>query len=202
MPGQEYCLECGLRLPETRTVFTPLARAWSRRLPYPGDWIWPALAGFVIAALATGVVVAFADESRPAQTVVATSPPPPPAPATTTLPAPPTTQTTTRVVTTTPKPPPPQTLRPWPARTSGYTVVLESVPTTGGQALAERRAKAALAAGLRDVGVLDSSRYASLHPGYYVVFSGVYSSRADAERAVATAKGTGYPAAYARQITS
>jgi hypothetical protein len=49
-------------------------------------------------------------------------------------------------------------------------------------------------------GVLDSGKFASLHPGYFVVFAGVYSSlgRAqDAARSIAAK----YPNAYARQVT-
>ena len=205
--GQEYCVECGLRLDATRTVGTRLGRAWQRRLPYyPGDWIWPALAGLVVASLATAVVVAFAEESRPAETIVATQPTSPPLTQTTT-PVPTTTtapeQTTTaRPSTRRPPPQPPQTLKPWPRGTNGYTVVLESIPTTAGRPLATEKGREALSAGLRDVGVLVSSEHASLHPGYYVVFSGVYESSADAERAVGAARDAGYPAAYARPITS
>ncbi len=51
------------------------------------------------------------------------------------------------------------------------------------------------------MGVLDSSRYSSLHPGYYVVFSGIYSSRGQANGALAGANAKGFGAAYVRQIT-
>jgi hypothetical protein len=51
------------------------------------------------------------------------------------------------------------------------------------------------------VGVLDSSRFSSLHPGYYVVFSGIYSSSALAERGRAAATAKGFAASYTRQIT-
>jgi hypothetical protein len=33
---------------------------------------------------------------------------------------------------------------------------------------------------MAEVGILDSSQYASLHPAYWVVFAGVYSSEAEA----------------------
>ncbi len=65
-------------------------------------------------------------------------------------------------------------LRSWPARRDGYTVVLSVVPSTAGPDVARTRALAAVAAGAPDVGVLASSRYSSLHPGYWLVFSGVY----------------------------
>jgi len=51
------------------------------------------------------------------------------------------------------------------------------------------------------VGVLDSGRYSSLHPGYFVVFSGIYSSRGQAEAARATAAEKGFQLAYSREIT-
>jgi hypothetical protein len=79
--------------------------------------------------------------------------------------------------------------------------VLNSVPTSGGRAAALRLAKTALKAGLTNVGVLDSSGYSSLHPGYYVVFSGIFSSPAEAQNALTTAHSSGYPSAYARPIT-
>ena len=50
------------------------------------------------------------------------------------------------------------------------------------------RARAARKKGLPQVGVLDSSRYASLHPGYWVVFSGVYTSEAEATSALEDAR--------------
>jgi len=75
------------------------------------------------------------------------------------------------------------------------------LPTSGGRSLAVERARSASRAGLPQVGVLDSSRYSSLHPGYYVVFSGVYASDAQAESARAAAAAKGFQAAYVRQIT-
>ena len=66
----------------------------------------------------------------------------------------------------------------WPAGKSGWTIVLDSVPTTNGRAGAVGEAKQALRLGLKPVGVLDSSAFSSLHPGYYVVFFGIYDERA------------------------
>ncbi|MGH2668714.1 MAG: hypothetical protein ACRDH5_06280, partial [bacterium] len=61
-------------------------------------------------------------------------------------------------------------------------------------------AKQAIAAGLDQVGVLESSRYPSLHPGYLVVFSGVYRSLELAQDASARARDRGYADAYAAQV--
>ena len=71
-----------------------------------------------------------------------------------------------------------------------------------GRDAAVAQARQAASRGLRQVGVLESARYSSLHPGYYVVFSGIYSSLAAAQAAVSRARAAGYGAAYARQITT
>jgi hypothetical protein len=80
--------------------------------------------------------------------------------------------------------------------------VLASLPTSAGRPAALGKAREALRAGLDEVGVLSSSEYASLHPGYYVVFSGVYPSISAAQDAVSKAADAGYEAAYARRVTS
>jgi hypothetical protein len=76
----------------------------------------------------------------------------------------------------------------WPIDQDGWTIALASLPQTSGRAAALTRARAARARGLPQVGVLDSSRYASLHPGYWIVFSGVYSSEAEATSALEDAR--------------
>jgi hypothetical protein len=124
--------------------------------------------------------------------------------------APPERTTTTPTAPTTPPtggaqaPPPPAAqaaLKVWPAGESGWTVVLQSVPSTNGRAFALAQARAALHGGVPDVGILDSSQYSSLHPGYYMLFSGVYTSVDDANTGVTTARSHGYPRAYTRRIT-
>src|SRR5436853_206446 len=58
-PLQEYCLECGLRLPASRGIIAVLSSAWRRRIPwYPGDWIWAVLLALIVAALATAAAIA------------------------------------------------------------------------------------------------------------------------------------------------
>jgi hypothetical protein len=76
----------------------------------------------------------------------------------------------------------------WPTDEDGWTIALASMPQTAGRATALNRARAARRRGLTQVGVLDSSRYASLHPGYWIVFSGVYSSEAEATSALEDAR--------------
>jgi hypothetical protein len=201
-PGQEYCLECGARILLARR-FSAAGRAWERRFGrYPGDWIWASLLLLLVAAgSATAGIVAARDSETASgtKTIVAISP------VVTAPPAPPVTPTTT-TSTVTPAPAPrPQTRPrsaapvPWPAR-NGFTVVLASIPARGtGRAEAESRAREALRRGLRQVGILTSDRFASLHPGYFVVFAGVYGSLDDAQRAARRVLSR-FPNAYAREI--
>jgi len=208
--NQEYCLECGLRLPvEAKGLVPRLGRAWRRQLGwYPGDWVWPSLLALLIAALAGIGAAAFVshDEKR-AGYVTGTSPfgaPPatiPPPERTTTTPTVPTTQTGTQPVPPKQTPSPTPALKAWPAGKSGWTVVLASLPTANGRAFALAQARAAEHSGLQAVGIIDSSQYASLHPGYYVLFSGVYTSFDDANTAATTAQSRGYRRAYPRPIT-
>jgi hypothetical protein len=204
-PGQEYCLDCGGRVvPGRRT--SSVGRLWERRLgPYPGDWLWASLLLLLVAAgSATAGIVAGRDPgpTSGSKTIVALSRvvPAPPAPPAQLQPTAPVATVPAPRPNPKPAPKPRRGLLEWPAR-DGFTVVLVSIPARGtGRSDADRRAKDALSRGLRDVGVLDSSRFASLHPGYYVVFSGVYGSLADAETA-ATRASSRFPNAYARQIT-
>jgi hypothetical protein len=203
-PRQEYCLECGLRLP-TGGAVTTLAAGWRRRLPwYPGDWIWPALLALLVAVIATGVVVAATWDEGGGETIVATGPASTGNVTTVETTTPITEPTTTPATATTPPPPPPRPSGPisWPSGKSGFTVVLESLPATSGRPAALAKAKAALRAGLKDVGVLDSSRYPSLHAGYYVVFSGIYANEVDATSAASSAKASGYADAYPVAVAS
>lgn len=189
-----------------------LATAWRRRVSwYPGDWIWPVLAALVIAALAGGIAILVTNDNDGTKTKAAVNETIPTTSSTSTNtfstgtetgPEPTTSLPTTSVPTEPPPPPPPATgggLTEWPQGQNGWTVVLVSIPQTSGRPAAVREARKAIAAGLTDVGALDSSEFSSLHSGYWVVFSGVFNSAQEAESAVDTAKGT-YSAAYVRQI--
>ena len=208
---QEYCLECGLRLPLGQGVVGRLHGAWTRRIPwYPGDWIWPALLFLGLAAMGATVAIIWASNDPATERIVATTnvgtdittqpvetiatvttpvtPPPPPPAQTVTTP-------------TVPEQPPPGALRQWPANRNGYTVVLVSLPSNAGRKPATAKAKEASRGGLQDVGVIDSARFSSLHPGYYVIFAGVYDSLGEAQDAVPAARSAGFSGAYPRQIT-
>jgi hypothetical protein len=206
-PDQEYCLECGARLPTRSGLVARLGGAWRRRLGrYPGDWIWPSLLALLIAAAAGAASALWLTDRSSAndQTVVATTPGATSLQQTQTAPEPTTTAATTTTSTAPAPPPPPpptQTLAPWPAGRSGWTIVLDSLPSVNGRAPATAEARQALHLGLKKVGVLDSARFSSLHPGYYVVFFGIYDSQAAAQSAIIDAHQKGYGGAYPRRIT-
>lgn len=209
--GQEYCLECGQHLPVEPGLTARLGNRWRRRVGwYPGDWIWPALLALVVAVVAGLLSALFlADESSSAGgTLVRTLERPstepqrqgPPEP---TITAPTTTATTgTGTAQRKPPPRPPKpTLVFWPAGKSGWTIVLDSVPSTNGRTGAVAEAKQALRLGMKQVGVIDSSRFSSLHPGYFVVFAGIYDTEAEAQSHVIEAHQHGYRGPYPRPIT-
>jgi hypothetical protein len=208
-PGQEYCLECGARLPAGHGFLAGVGRAWRRRLRwYPGDWLPLVLGLLVVAALATAAAVYAGrdeDEAAPGTTLVATAPPDVTATETETVP---TETAPVQSVPTeeTPTSPPADGAGPgspveWPADRDGYTVVLASLPVSDGRERALSNARNAIRAGLKEVGVLDSEVYASLHPGFFVVFAGIYPSLEEAQGAVPDARGAGFANAYAREIT-
>ncbi|HEU6443967.1 MAG TPA: hypothetical protein VFL61_02805 [Gaiellaceae bacterium] len=206
-PLQEYCVECGLRV-RGGGVVPALASGWRRRLHwYPGDWVWPSLLALVVAVVAAAGAIWWTREASPAAatTVIGDTAPLPTVPMTTVAPTTPaaTVPSQTRPTTTAPRPRPARrALIEWPERQNGWTLVLLSLPTSAGRPAAVGRAREAIRAGLSEVGVLDSSEYASLHPGYYVVFSGVYPTIGAAQDAVSKAAEAGYENAYARRVTS
>jgi hypothetical protein len=215
-PNQEYCLECGRRLGDPATLVGRLGGAWRERFGwYPGDWIWPVLIGLLVAVAGSVAAVAVASGNSGGKPLVAThpgvprEPVTPPATATVALPTVPRGTPTTSGPPPTPSTPPPARstaptaggLTTWPANRAGYTVVVESIPASAGRPLAVARARSALRAGLPNVGVLDSGRYSSLHPGYWVVFSGIYATAGEAASAQQNAATKGFTAAYSRQIT-
>ena len=81
----------------------------------------------------------------------------------------------------------------WPRARDGWTIVLASIPKAKGRDGAVAVAQQARTRGLPRVGVLDSSRFASLRPGYWMTFTGRYQSEAEAtgslRRARAAVKG-------------
>jgi hypothetical protein len=182
-PGQEYCIECGARIPRPHGLIGALAGWWRSHLPaYPGDWIWPSLGALVVAAAgATIAIVATGGASaRPPRTLTATS-------------------ALVEPSTTVAARPGRGRVIPWP-RENGFTITLATFPVAGGGSAAKARAARALAAGLPQVGILLSSNFASLHPGYYVVFTGIFASQDDAAAALSTASRR-FPNAAVQAVT-
>ena len=89
----------------------------------------------------------------------------------------------------------------WPVGQVGWAVILASksqseFQETDAQAIADQAATA----GVPMTGVLDSSLFPTLNPGYWAVFSGPYTTKDEAQAAATTIQGQGYPDAYARQV--
>src|SRR5438477_532001 len=79
--GQEYCIDCGLRLPLTQGAVPRLRRGWVRRFGwYPGDWIWFALVTLAVAGAGAVLAIRYGgSRSSPgAETVIAPRPRPAP----------------------------------------------------------------------------------------------------------------------------
>jgi hypothetical protein len=152
--GQEYCLECGLRLPGRGRLGPPPLEP--RRLAIP------LVATAVLAVAGAALAIGLTQDAAPAQIVVTA---------------------TGGSVTVTTAAPAKSKLTVWPSGTNGWTNVLVSVPKLEGRGAAVARAEQARQRGLKQVGVLDSSRYASLHPGYWLVFAGIYATEAEAASA-------------------
>jgi hypothetical protein len=204
---QHYCLECGDALPVVSGRLAAARRRWVARIGwYPGDWMWLALATLVVAAAGAAAAIVVSDHRKEAhrgfETVSAAVPLREPAIQVPTS-SKPGAKLDTAHLPTAPEPgaPAPGNGRTqWPANESGWTIVLVSYPKTFGHPQALDTATKAAKKGLNEVGVVDSSLYASLQPGYYVVFAGIYASRADADAAVGTARQAGFPGAYSREI--
>ena len=214
---QEYCLECGIRLPPP---FPVRREIWTRDSPV---WLWAALLALLLVAAAAGALVAVAatgddeQEAGPTTSQATTTAPtvpiiptgetitiaPPPTTGITTLPTTSiatttgftttTTATTTAGTTTT-------GLTTWPAGKDGFTIVLKSVRTSEGRGEADAAAQTARANGLPQAGVLNSSDFSSLNPGYYVAFSGIYDTEEQAVAALPNARSKGFPTAYVREV--
>ncbi|MGN6800246.1 MAG: hypothetical protein ACTHKS_19110 [Gaiellaceae bacterium] len=204
---QHYCLECGEALPLVSGRLAAARRRWLARVGwYPGDWMWVSLATLIVAAAGAGVAIAISQHRHSAhrgfETVAGGV----------SLREPVTRvvggQTRTGKVDTSKLPTAPEPgssaagagRTVWPANETGWTIVLVSYPKTFGHPQALSTATKAAKKGLNQVGVVDSSLYASLQPGYYVVFAGIYGSRAEADAAVGTARQAGFPGAYSREI--
>jgi uncharacterized OB-fold protein len=200
-PYQEYCLSCGERLFEEGVV----AERWRYAPPFSdGGWRWSVLIALAIAVLAATFAI-LATQSNQTKTLQELGPTVHP---TTSSTGPATDQTVTGATaptTTSRKPPKPPVdaagLIAWPGPPA-YTIVLASIPVSGGKDGARQKALEALNAGLGDVGVLKSSDYSSLHPGYYVVFWGIFKSQSAAMKRIPAASRAGFVKPYPKRVAS
>ena len=149
--GQEFCLECGLRLPGASRLGPAPAS--------PRQVMLPLLVAAVVAIAGAAAAIALTRDTATATTIVTATGG----------------SETVRTATVGSE----SALAEWPTGTIGWTNPI-SIPKVNGRDAAVARAEEARRKGLRRVGVLDSSRYASLHPGYWVVFAGVYPSEPEA----------------------
>jgi len=173
--GQEYCLACGARVDDgTRRLTTSRRSGWALRT------LVAALVALVGAAAAIAAAGGDAGGTRLVTAIggFATAP-----------------ETTTGE-----SPGASAGIAEWPTGEDGWTIALASLPQTGGRKPALARARATRGKKLPQVGILDSSRYASLHPGYWIVFSGIYASEAEATSALDAARRASRTATVRRVI--
>jgi hypothetical protein len=90
----------------------------------------------------------------------------------------------------------------WPAGTGGYTVQLQSLPSATTQVSAVEAAKSsAEGKGAKQVGALKSDEFPGMAAGNYIVYSGRYTKKAEAEKALPGLKKK-FPGASVLQVGS
>lgn len=174
MSTSRACAHCGSNA-EGGQEFCLTCGNRFERTPQTLHWLWPTLGALLVAVVGATIAVGAHVKGSQEQTVVALSPlQPAPVASVGGLVA-------------------------WPRR-DGYTIVLATVPARNGGSAADARARRALRASLPDVGILASSDYASLHPGYRVVFTGIFDSLDEAQAALPHVR-SAFVNAYVQAIT-
>jgi len=228
-PGQEICLQCGARLPHSGpSAFELAVRRLVPWLPL--DLLVPLVVLAFVTLASAAVALGARHErqastptlippttttasttrrttTRPASTAgptisTGTLPvaPGPPSTVRPTTPAPTTTHAAAPRPATTARPPA-DVSGSWPAGVSGWTVIVQSLPASpSGHTEGLATVRKARRAGLTHVGILLSSRYATLRNGYWAVYTGFFSSSAAAQGAAATAARHGFPGAYPARV--
>jgi hypothetical protein len=190
---QRYCLECGERRaqlapPRPPATVADLA-APERPAAAPHSAGWPPGAGLaagiavLLLAMGVGVLIGKAGKSGSGSAA---------APSVVTVAQPGATAAAT----------PAAFQADWPSGKSGWTVALQTLPKAGTQPAAVAAAKtAATGKGAGAVGALDEDSYASLDGGSYLVYSGVFDTKAQASVALKGLKGR-FPGARVVQVSS
>ena len=89
----------------------------------------------------------------------------------------------------------------WPAGTNGFTVRLQTLPAGSTVSAVDAAKSAATAKGATAVGALKAEEFSSLTSSGYVIYSGVYHSRAAAQKARAGLKGW-FPSSSVQEVSS
>ena len=90
----------------------------------------------------------------------------------------------------------------WPSGQEGFTIELATLPKGSADGAAVETAKAdLLTKGAADVGALDSDEFASLPAGNYVLYSGIYDTKAEAEKALEPLKAS-FPDAQVVEVST
>ena len=195
-PGQRYCLECGERCVPMSSVLMgspPPGAEPAVAGPAPAPASPPGMpagigggavqrnnslvviagVGVLLLAMGVGVLIGRSGVSKPSVmppqviTVAASAP-------------------STGTVTTATEP---SFTGDWPSGKSGYAVQLQTLPQSDTAVSAVESAKSAAGAkGAKEVGALKSEEFTSLSSGSYVIYSGVYSKKREAEKALAGLK--------------
>lgn len=197
---QRYCLECGQRrLPMSSVLATPppmvaaAAPPLAAPLSVPAEALPPrnatltliAAVGVLLLAMGVGVLIGRSSASRqsaaPAPVISVASPGPGTGPA---------------------QAGEASFAGDWPGSTKGYTVQLQTLPAAGTSVSAVEAAKAAATGkGAKAVGALKSDEYSSLTAGSYVIYSGVFHRRSEAEKALGSLKKS-FPGARVVEVSN
>jgi hypothetical protein len=200
---QRYCLNCGVRRGETRLAFPDVmaasqrAAATSAAPPPPRDpntppalaITWPVAAGgAAVLVLALGVGVLIGHGTAGNQKVAA-------APAQVITVGSGATGASSAVASDSGT-----FTSDWPSGKSGWTVQLQSLSKDSATPAQVAAAKTAAGSkGAKSVGALDSDNFSSLNSGLYVVYSGDYKSKKEAQSALGGLK-KNFPSATVVQV--
>jgi hypothetical protein len=89
----------------------------------------------------------------------------------------------------------------WPSGKSGFTVQLETLPSSSTTAAVEAAKSAATAKGAANVGALKGEEFSSIGSTEFVIYSGEYGSKADAQKALGALKAK-FPAAKVLEVST
>jgi len=204
---QRYCLACG----ERRTPMSSVLAGGPPRSPAqpvpgaPAPVVAPSAAfgaghakarsdtltviagvGVLMLAMGVGVLIGRSGNSKPAAVAA----------------APAVTVASTAPIAAAPTAAPESFTGDWRSGTTGFTVQLQTLPQSGTQVSAVQAAKtAAIGKGAKGVGALKSEQFSSLPSGNFVIYSGVYHKKAEAQKALGGLKKS-FPGASVVEVSN